>query len=250
MIKFYRLNSFGDKVKLMFKNFLNQIKKNKSYIVLVIIAIFFIFIGFEYYYRYSYILEDPEKTKEYITSYGNFSIYVFIFMQIIQVIAFFIPGEIVQIAGGYIFGTVLGSILSLTGISIGSSIIYFISNRFGKPFIEKFISEKRVNFVQKALKLGSKKIVIFLLYLIPGLPKDILGYVSGISDINYKSYISYSTLGRVPGIVISAYFGSKMFEKEKTTIIVIATIMSALFIFGVIKGEKIFKNIMTKRKGT
>jgi uncharacterized membrane protein YdjX (TVP38/TMEM64 family) len=108
---------------------LNRIKDKiieyKGYIILTIILVFFIISGYEYYYKYFYVLKDPENLKVYVMSYGKYSVFVFIAIQVIQVIAFFIPGEIVQIAGGYIFGTGIGSIISLAGITGGS--ILFIS---------------------------------------------------------------------------------------------------------------------------
>ena len=87
-----------------------------------------------------------------------------------------------------------------------------------------------------------------LLYLIPGIPKDVLGYICGISDISFKDFIVYSTIGRIPGIFISAYFGSRMYSGHKGALIAIAVIMSILFIVGVFKGEKIVKLMIKKEQ--
>ena len=105
-----------------------KVGEHKQYIVLSAVLLFFIYIGYEYYFKYSYILKNPNLLKEVILSYGNFSVLVFILMQVLQVVVFFIPGEFIQIAGGYIFGTFLGGIISLMGITLGSIIVYFISN--------------------------------------------------------------------------------------------------------------------------
>jgi uncharacterized membrane protein YdjX (TVP38/TMEM64 family) len=136
----------------------------KQYIVMSAVLLFFIYVGYEYYFRYSYILKNPNMLKEVIRSYGNFSVLVFISMQVIQVVVFFIPGEFIQIAGGYIFGTFLGTMISLIGITLGSIIVYFISNNYGKPLIEKLILNKKVKFFRKILKAGSKRIVVFMFY--------------------------------------------------------------------------------------
>lgn len=176
-------------------------------------------------------------------SYGEYGVFAFILLQIIQVIAFFIPGEVIQITGGYIYGVAVGSIISLLGITIGSSITYLISNRYGKPFVKKIISEKQLKLFDKLLNIESKKIVVFMLYLIPGLPKDVLGYISGVSNISFKNFLIYSTLGRLPGIIISAYFGDVINIGNMTILIVIGVVMTLLFIIGVINGEKIIKRI-------
>lgn len=225
-----------------------KIAENKQYIVLSVISLFFIYIGYEYYFKYSYILKDPNILKEIILSYGSFSILVFMFMQVLQVVAFFIPGEFIQIAGGYIFGTFLGGIISLMGITLGSIIVYFVSNKYGKPFVEKLISKKEVKFFKKILKAGSKKTVVFMFYLIPGIPKDALAYICGVSNISFKDFFIYSTLGRIPGIFISSFFGQKIYARDATSLITIGITMSILFILGIFKGDTIIKAMIKKKK--
>ncbi len=156
----------------------------KPYIALSVIGLVLLVAAYEYYHRYIYIFRDPDKIRYIITSYGKYGVSVFLLIQILQVIAFFIPGEIVQMSGGYIYGTVFGSILSIIGITVGSIICYGISQIYGKPLVNKMISKRHLKFFDKILRLGSINSVVFLLYLIPGIPKDVLAYICGISDIN------------------------------------------------------------------
>jgi uncharacterized membrane protein YdjX (TVP38/TMEM64 family) len=179
-------------------------------------------------------------------AYGKYSVFAFLVLQIIQVIVFFIPGEIIQVAGGYIFGTIYGSIISLIGITLGGIIVYLISSLYGKPFVRKVISQKQLKFFNKILRFGSINYVVFLLYLIPGIPKDALAYICGISDIKFKNFVIYSTAGRVPCIFISAYFGAKITSGDVSVLITIAVVMTILFVIGVLKGEKIIRNLLGK----
>ena len=230
----------------------NSIKKKllkyKQYIILIATLFALTYIGYEYYFRYAYILKDPDILKEVVLSYGNFSVVVFIIMQIIQVVAFFIPGEFIQVAGGYIFGGFLGGIISLVGITLGSLMVYVISNNYGKPLVDKLMLKKEVKFFKKILEVGSKKIVTFMFFLIPGIPKDALTYVCGVSDISFRDFFIYSTIGRIPGIFISSYFGEKIFTRDYTSVITIGLIMSILFVFGIFKGNIIIKNMTRKKK--
>lgn len=234
------------------KNIWNTIRMKvleyKQYIVLSAILLFFIYVGYEYYFKYSYVVKNPNILKEVILSYGNFSILMFILMQILQVVIFFIPGEFIQIAGGYIFGAFLGGIISLIGITLGGIIVYLIANSYGKPFVEKLILNKKVKFFKKILKVGSKKIVVFMFFLIPGIPKDALIYICGVSDISFKDFFIYSTLGRIPGIFISSYFGQKIDSWDVTSLITIGVTMSIISILGIFKGNTIIKNIIKKKK--
>lgn len=235
-----------EKLKLGINKGLRVLYKNRAYLILILLGVFLLFVGYEYYAQYFEELKNPKHIKKIILSYGKYSVFVFIGMQILQVIAFFIPGEVMQIAGGYIYGAFLGGIITLVGITIGSSAVYLLSNYYGKPLIRKIISEKHLNFFDRLLKLGSINYVVFLLFLIPGIPKDVLGYICGISDIKFKDYVLYSTLGRIPGIFVSAYFGARMYKGNKGLLITIAIVMTIIFFIGVLKGEKIVKGLVKK----
>jgi uncharacterized membrane protein YdjX (TVP38/TMEM64 family) len=234
------------KINYVVRKGLGLLYKNRAYLILILIAAFLVFIAYEYYGQHFRELRNPKNIKAIILSYGEYSLFAFLAMQIIQVVAFFIPGEVMQIAGGYIYGAFIGGILTLLGITLGSAIVYGISRRYGKPFIRKIISEKQLNFFDKLLRLGSVNYIVFLLYLIPGIPKDVLAYICGISDITFKNFMLYSTIGRIPGIFISTYFGARMYTGHKGVLVVIAVIMSILFIIGVFKGEKIVRGLVKK----
>lgn len=228
------------------KEFYSRFSKYKSHIMLSLILIFLIFTAHEYYIKYFNVLKDPNEVKNIIMSYGNYSILAYILLQILQVLAFFIPGEIIQIAGGYIYGTIWGSVLSIIGITLGSAMAYGFSSYYGKPLVNKIISKKDLRFFDRILNIGSINIIVFLLYLIPGIPKDALAYICGISSIGFKDFIKYSTIARIPGIVVSAYFGAKINGGNKLLLISIAAISICLFIVGVFKGERIVKGLMKK----
>lgn len=222
---------------------LKVMKKVFFSIVLFLIVFIFIFEGFEYFKSCFFQLQKPEKIRNLVMSYGKYSVFAFIALQIFQVVVFFIPGEIVQIAGGYIYGVIKGSIISLTGITIGSLICFFISCKFGKAFVKRIISKNRLKYFEGILKYKKIKYIVFILYLIPGIPKDAAAYICGISDIKLKDFFIFSTLGRLPGIIISAYFGDRLIKGDLSGMAVIAVIMTILFIIGVLSEEKIIIKI-------
>ncbi|MBU3091275.1 TVP38/TMEM64 family protein [Clostridium sp. CM028] len=235
-------------MKRMWNSIRMKVSGYKQYILLSAVLLAFAYIGYEYYFKYSYILRNPNILKEVILSYGNFSVLIFILMQVLQVVVFFIPGEFIQIAGGYIFGAFLGGIISLMGITLGGIIVYLIANSYGRPFVEKLLLKKKVKFFRKILKIGSKKNVIFIFFLIPGIPKDALIYICGVSDVSFKDFFIYSTLGRIPGIFISSYFGQKIDAWDVTSLITIGITMSIISIVGIFKGNTIIKNVIKKKK--
>jgi uncharacterized membrane protein YdjX (TVP38/TMEM64 family) len=244
--------------RVLFK-FGELLKEYRTHITITLFGVLFCAIASVYYNQYFYLIRDPRQLKELIMSYGKYGILVLIGIQIVQVIIFFIPGGFVQIAGGYIYGALLATVISIIGTVLGSAIIFKIANRLGKPFITKVVSKKDMRFFRKILQLGHDEgddhksknrslAIIFLLYLIPGIPKDVLGYICGITDISFRDFILYSTVARIPGVFISSYFGSKIFLGNKIVLILIAVVMSMLFILGVFKGEKIIKLIFKRNK--
>lgn len=238
----------------MIKRLINFLNKNKTAIFIMVIFAVFLTVIYIYISKYFYVFkgmnrqESILKIRAIIKSYGKYSALAFIILQIMQVIIFFIPGEIVQIAGGYIFGTFIGSIISIIGITLGSMVTYYISYFMGRPFVQKIVQKKKLAFIDKALSEGKINHVVFILYLIPGLPKDILGYVCGVSDIDAKDFFMYSTLGRIPCIIISALFGAGIAGGSRTMLIVISVIMIALTAVGVFRGEVIVDAISQKMR--
>ncbi|WP_446897730.1 TVP38/TMEM64 family protein [Clostridium sp. LBM24168] len=218
-------------------------KKVLGTIIISIVLIFMIIIAYEYYSRYIYIIRSPRKLKDIIVSYGKYGMFIFFILQVLQVIAFFIPGEFIQIASGYIYGTFFGTILSILGITLGSIIAYIISQIFGRPLMCKIISKRKFRFFRNILNSKNINFFVFFLYLVPGVPKDILAYICGMSEMNLREFTVYSTLGRLPGIMISSYFGAKIYSGNKFVLVFISLTMVLLFMIGFFRGEKIILKV-------
>ncbi|WP_243122795.1 TVP38/TMEM64 family protein [Haloimpatiens lingqiaonensis] len=235
------------KINKNFKKILDFLIKYKKITVSLVFLFIFSYITYEYY-KYFYILKDPIKIKKAILSYGNYSILVFLILQIIQVVVFFIPGEIIQIAGGYIYGTALGGVLSILGILIGSFMVYYISRYLGRDMVQKMVSKDKFKLFHKVLDASSHVKVIFFLYLIPGVPKDALAYICGIANVSFKDFIIFSTIGRVPAIFLSTYFGNRIEVGELSSILIITVLVAIIVIISTVKGKSILKGISRKKE--
>ena len=224
-------------------------EKLKKYVINGILAALVIgVLGFAYYEfsKEFTVFRDPVKIRDLVLSFGHYSILAFIILQILQVVVFFIPGEVVQIAGGYIFGPIIGGMASSIGIIIGSMIGYFLAKVLGKKYINGLIERNNLTRLKRILDAGSNNIAVFIIYFIPGIPKDILVYVAGISKVKLTEFIIYSSLGRLPWIIASATFGHGINEGNYVMTIAIALISGSLFLLGILKGHRIvefFHNI-------
>ena len=218
------------------------IRKGKNNILGIIIVLILILVFREYLIEYAHYFTNPEELRELILSFGSYSFLAYIVIQISQIIIFFIPGELVQIAGGYIFGALGGYLLSFVGILIGSAFSFLLARVLGKRFVEKIVfSEDRWLFrkIEEMKKHPGKfKKLVFIMYLIPGIPKDILGYICGVTDISLKDFIVISMIGRTPALFVSCFFGDNISKDNLIMLVIIGILCGVVFIFSIVKGKK------------
>lgn len=159
------------------------------------------------------LYRDKHFLKETVRSWGWAAPVVFIVIQALQVIVSPIPGEITGPVGGALFGTNWGLIYSTIGLTAGTLVCFGVGRTWGEPFVRPWLSEhswNRMSFVLEA----EGAILCFILYLIPGFPKDIISYLFGISPMPFWVFAVVSTLGRLPGTWISSYFGAHVAEQR------------------------------------
>lgn len=187
----------------------------------------------------SELAKNPVKFKAYLEGYGLLSILVFMGLQTLQVLAAAIPGELLQLAGGYAFGTWAGAFYSVIGISLGSTIAFFIARLLGYPVLKMFVSPKALARYDFMINSHRTEIIIFILFFIPGLPKDILSYLAGITPVKAERFILSSTIARFPGILASSYIGANLQKQNLTEVIIASVIVVIVFALGVIYRERL-----------
>jgi uncharacterized membrane protein YdjX (TVP38/TMEM64 family) len=177
------------------------------------------------------IFGSAGKIRTWIQSWGAAAPLVFMGVQAVQVIVFAIPGEVVQIAGGYLFGGGVGILLSVAGILLGSTAAFFLSRLLGRPFVAAVIPPAQLQRVEKLLESRSSRIVFFLLFLVPGMPKDILCYIAGLTPMSFLFFLGISTVGRLPGIVGSSLIGGAARSSRWVAVVILSA--AALIVFAV-----------------
>ena len=185
------------------------------------------------------IFRNPEKARAWIDAKGAMAPLAFVGLQILQVVVFIIPGEIIQIGGGYVLGFWGATILSSAGILIGSVINFYVGRAFGRPFVERLVGPASIARIEKSVASGREAAGFFLLFAIPGIPKDALCYVAGMSRISLFLFMAVSGLGRLPGILGSAYMGSSAYKKEYGSFLAVLAVASCLFFAGLVFKDQI-----------
>ena len=144
---------------------------------------------------------SKEKMTIFLNSLGPLSFIGFIFLQASQVIISPIPGEVTGIIGGFLYGKFLGILLSTIGLTIGSWTAFSLSRWLGGPFVEKFVRKETMSRYDYLLH-HKGAFLVFLLFLIPGFPKDLLCYILGLGHLSTKEFLVISTVGRFMGTVL------------------------------------------------
>jgi uncharacterized membrane protein YdjX (TVP38/TMEM64 family) len=187
------------------------------------------------------------KVIHFINSFHPFDEVAFIVLQILQVIAAPIPGEATGLIGGYLYGPVLGTIYSTIGLTVGSWVAFMLARIFGMPLVEKVVKPEIITKYDHFLE-HQGAFVSFLLFLIPGFPKDYLCYIMGVSHMPTRTFIIISTVGRLLGTMMLSASGSYARNDEYRTLVGIMLVSAIFIIIAFIYRDDLLK--MLKKKKT
>ena len=150
---------------------------------------------------------NQDRLLAWIHSLGAWGFAGFILLQVIQVVAAPIPGEATGVLGGYLYGPVVGVALSTVGLTIGSFLAFSLSRFFGRPLTEKFVDAKTMDRFDYLLH-HKGAFLVFLLFLIPGFPKDYLCYILGLGHLTTLEFLTIATTGRLLGTTLLTLGGT------------------------------------------
>lgn len=157
-------------------------------------------------------LKDVRDFKEYISSFGIYSVLAGFILQILQVFVALIPGEIIEVGLGFTYGAVFGTLLCYAGLFVATSIVFLAVKKLGIKFVELFISNDKINslgFVKKNINNPSRlQKIAFILFFIPGTPKDLFTYFFGLTPMKYSEFMTVSLLARIPSVISSTVGGN------------------------------------------
>lgn len=212
-----------------------MIKKLKpSYVIAsLVVAVFLVAIGF-WAWPYLAPLADPEQAKRIIADAGPWGPLVFMAMQIVQVFFAPIPGQATGLVGGYLFGPWLGLLYAMVGALIGFTLIFVLVRRLGRPFVERFVSKE---LLQKFDYIAGTRgvFVLFLIFLLPAFPDDIICYIAGLTNIRIRTLILISLVGRLPVYAVLSFTGAGLTSDNLNPVIAVTVATIGLAALGIWK---------------
>ena len=222
----------------------NLTKKRKLFAIAKFVVLAIIVIGiptYVYFFHREFIMSfrSIDEVRDFILQHELASIFVYFGLQQLHIVISFIPGQPFHVAAGFIFGFGFGYLLSIIGIIVGSTLTFYASRVLGKDAMFVFFGEER--FTRFLNLINSKKglVVIFLMYLIPGFPKEGLGYIVGLSKIKLLPFLVIVVVGRTPALMMSIAIGAMYASESYIGIIIIISILVIFGILGLVYRKKI-----------
>jgi len=184
--------------------------------------------------------KDSQSLSLYIEGFGMWGAFVLLAIQVMQIIVAVIPGELTEFVSGTLYGTVFGTIICIAGVTIGEFLVFTLVKWLGEKFTGSIVSQrefKRLKFLNDEKKL---EYTVFLLFFIPGTPKDVLTYLVPLTKMPLKRFLILSCVARIPSIVSSVYAGATFAKGNLLHMIIAYLIIGAISILGLFIHHKVF----------
>lgn len=187
------------------------------------------------------LVSDPESFRRWVDGHGFWGRLAYMGMVILQICAAFIPGEPLEIAGGFAFGAVEGTLLCLAASAIGSGAVILLVRRFGRRLAELFFSKEKLDSLG-FLQSSPKRLLLFsIIFIIPGTPKDLLCYFAGLTDIKLSLLLLICSVGRIPSVISSTLGGDALGTRSYLYAVIVFLAALALSAAGLFMYRKLCK---------
>lgn len=200
--------------------------------------------------------EGQIEFKNKVTDSGIYGLLLLFLIQVSQIFLFVLPGEPIEILAGMCYGWFFGTVFIMVSSAIIATLIFWLVRKIGKQFVYDFSDEEKIKKIENnKLFQNPKKIelVLFILFLVPGTPKDLLTYLSGLLPIKMRRFIFISTIARIPSIVTSTIAGANIADGNWRKgvilyILIVVIVAIALFIFNKFDKDKTTESVLTSIK--
>lgn len=207
-------------------------KKTISFCVLISFILFCAAVGWFIGRPMIQFVSDPQQFRDWVDESGLWGRIAFVLMMMFQVVIAFVPGEPLEIGAGYAFGAIEGTILCVIGITLSSLFVFTLVRKFGVKLVEVFFTFEKIKsakFLQNQKKL---EILTYLMFFLPGTPKDLLTYILGLTKIQNRRFVLIASLARLPSVVTSTIGGSLLGTEKYMFAIIVFAITLVISIVG------------------
>ncbi|WP_340098085.1 TVP38/TMEM64 family protein [Salinibaculum salinum] len=188
-------------------------------------------------------LTNPFAVRQFIRSYGPVAPLVFIVLQSVQVIVAPIPGQVLGLASGFLFGVLWGTVYSLVGATIGTYIAFTLARRLGRPYVEELLTREALETFDSFTD-HEGPVALFLIFLVPGLPDDVICFLAGLTDMDIPKMVAISLVGRLPGYLAVNAAGAGFASQRVLEAMVLLVALAALSAVAYRYRDQLFESIL------
>lgn len=191
-------------------------------------------------------LRSTEELRAFLDSYGWKGYLILMGLQCLQVVIALIPGEVIELGAGYAYGAIEGAVICLIGVAISSALIFLLVKKIGISLVEIFVPREKIQqlrFINNDKKL---KRVVFLLFFIPGTPKDMFTYFVGLTDMRLSEFLAITLIARIPSVVSSTISGQMLGDKQFLTAGIVYAVTCIISLIGYFLYKGILKHRQSK----
>lgn len=215
-------------------------RRGLAYLVLAIGFLIGLYLGAR---AYAPFIFDAAELRTWIQQFGVFAPLVFILIQLLQVIFAPIPGQVVAVVAGYLFGWFWGTLYSMIGVVIGSLIAFWLAKRYGRSLAESVIHEELMNGFDSVVdRIGVPG--LFVIFIIPGLPDDAICFLAGLTKIRTTTFFLILTVGRLPAYILAVSAGGSLASGKLFEAAILITVLVVASVLGYLKQDEI-KHFLT-----
>lgn len=218
-------------------------KKKISLMIFSVVVVFFCLATWFIGKPMINFVSEPEKFRAWVEDKGIWGNITFVVMNFLQVVIALIPGEPLEMGAGYAFGAIEGTVLCVIATTLGSLVVFMLVKTLGIRFVELFFDTRKIKELEIVKNARKRNLLIFLLFFLPGTPKDLLTYFMGLIDIKIWHFLLLSSLARLPSIITSTISGGAIGGKDYKFAIIVLIITLFLSMTG-----WVIYRIMLKKK--
>lgn len=180
-----------------------------------------------------------ERMVAEIRNAGPLGVFMLLGIQVLQVVVAFIPGEVVQMVAGAMYGPVGGMAIILGGCLLSGLLIYEVVHRLGQPFVEAMVPTKYLDKFRSFEANGRLEPLVFVLFLIPGLPKDTFTYLVPLTNMSRNKYLAITTLARIPGVFMSTFAAAGFMDGNMRQAVIVIVVLAIVAGIGLLFKDRI-----------
>lgn len=223
--------------------------RRKKWLTGISIAVIVVLAGLATWFLWNWLASfSDEGFREYIQSFGPAGWLVLLALQFLQVFIALIPGEILETGAGYAFGPLWGTVICYVGVGLASALVFWLVRRFGVKMVEVFVDREKINELSFLRDDKKRNFLVFLLFLIPGTPKDLLTYFVGLTDMKFGIFMAISMVARIPSVLSSTIGGDLLGQGNIWGAVWLYGITAAVSLIGILVYNAILRH--KKKKET